>query len=132
MKGNSGWGRVIPQVVDAKGEVWTFIGPKDAWNTDDIRSQSHINFDGWRYIEIELPNNLPNGYPCPALAFWKNENGDRVVDYPVKLTKIYFEQYTHIYYVNEIVPVKDCSLTVDKIICTHDDPYKDWHLIKGW
>jgi len=132
VEGNSGWGRIIPQVTDAKGEVWTFIGPKDAWNADDIRSRSSVNFDGWKYIEMELPNTLPNRWPGPALAFWKNEKGDRVVDYPLSLTKIYVEQYTHNYYVNEIVPVPETVLTLDKFVCTYDDPYAEWHLIKGW
>jgi len=132
VKGNSGWGRIIPQVTDAKGEVWTFIGPKDAWNADDIRSQSSVNFDGWKYMEMELPNTLPNRWPGPALAFWENDKGDRVVDYPLSLTKIYIEQYTHNYYVNEIVPVPEAVLTLDRFVCTYDDPYADWHLTKGW
>lgn len=131
-KGNSGWGRIIPQLTDAKGEIWTFIGPKDAWNADDIRSQSSINFDGWKYMEMELPNTLPNLWPGPALAFWKNEKGDRVVDYPLSLTKLFIEQYTHTYYVNTILPVPAPKLTIDKIVCTYDDPYRDWHLMKGW
>jgi hypothetical protein len=132
VKGNSGWGRIIPQVTDAQGEIWTFIGPKDAWNADDIRSQSSVNFDGWKYMEMELPNSLPNGWPGPALAFWKNEKGDRVVDYPLSLTQVYVEQYTHNYYVNEVVPVPETVLVMDKFVCTYDDPYAEWHLTKGW
>jgi len=132
VNGNSGWGRVIPQLTDAKGEIWTFIGPKDAWNADDIRSQSSVNFDGWRYMELELPNNLPNGWNGPALAFWKNEKGDRIVDYPLALTKLYVEQYTHVYCVNEVLPVPDTRITIDKILCTYDDPYEDWHLARNW
>lgn len=132
VKGNSGWGRVIPQLTDAKGEIFTFIGPKDEWNSDDIRSHSSVNFDGWKYIEMELPNNLPNGFPGPALAFWKSEKGDRMVDYPLTLTKLAIEQRTHVYYVNEIIQVPDPAITIDKVLCVYDDPYKDWHLMKNW
>jgi len=132
VKGNSGWGRVIPQVTDAKGELWTFVGPKDEWNSDDVFSQSSVNFDGWKYIQIDLPGNLPNGWPGPAMAFWKNEKGDRTVDYPLRLTKLIVEQRTHVYYVNEILPVPDCSLVLDKIVCEYGDPYQQLHLTKGW
>jgi hypothetical protein len=130
-KGNSGWGRIIPQLTDAKGEVWTFIGPKDEWNSDDIRSQSSVDFDGWKYMELELPTNLPNGWPGPGMAFWKNEKGDRLVDYPLRLTKLLVEQRTHIYYVNEIVPVPEPAIAVDKIVCSHAAPYVGLHLSKG-
>jgi hypothetical protein len=132
VRGNSGWGRVIPQLRDAKGEVWTFIGSKDEWNSDDVRSQSSVNFDGWKYVEIELPANLQNLWPGPAMGFWKCERGDRVVDYPLSLTKLFIEQRTHVYYVNEVLPVPAPAIVIDKILCAYDDAYADWHLIKGW
>jgi len=70
--------------------------------------------------------------PAGAMAFWKNQRGDRVVDYPLSLTKLFVEQRTHVYCVNHIVPVGEPAITIDKILCTYDDPYRAWHLIKGW
>ena len=127
VKGHSGWGRVIPQLTDAKGELWTFVGPKDEWNSDDIYSQSSVNFDGWKYMEMPLPTNLPNGWPGPAMGFWKNEKGDRIVDYPLRLTKLIVEQRTHVYYVNEDRAGAGRHAVVGKTACSHEDPYQPWH-----
>ncbi|MCX7705108.1 MAG: hypothetical protein N2115_02465 [bacterium] len=132
VKGNSGWSRIIPQFIDAKGEVWTFIGPKDEWNSDDIHSWSSVNFDGWKYMEIELPYTYPSGVVGPANSFWKCEKGDGVVDFPLTLIKFFIEQRNHIWYVNEILPVENPEIIVGKIYISYRDPYPDLKLTKNW
>lgn len=132
IKGNSAWARVIPQFIDAKGEIWTFIGPKDEWNSDDTYSWSSVNFDGWKNLEIELPYTFPSGVPGPANSFWKCEKGDGVVDFPLALNKIFVEQRTHIWYVNEILPVENPEIILSKILVSYKDPYPDLKATKNW
>jgi hypothetical protein len=55
VKGASDWGRFIYVLKDAKGELWYSIGEKDQYNCDDVHSWSQFNFDGWRYLNFELP-----------------------------------------------------------------------------
>ena len=132
VKGNSGWGRIIPQFVDSKGEIWTFIGPKDEWNSDDIHSWSSINFDGWKYMEIELPYTFPCGSPGPSNSWWKSEKGDGIVDFPLTLTKIFIEQRTHIWYVNKILKVEKPEITLREMYISYRDPYENLKLTENW
>ncbi|MFO7904880.1 MAG: hypothetical protein R6U98_19610 [Pirellulaceae bacterium] len=75
VRGNSDWGRVIFELVDAEGEVWTHIGPKDVWNSNDMKSTSSIDFDGWRYIEVGLPSTTADGFHAAENAQWKHGTG---------------------------------------------------------
>jgi len=138
VKGNSGWGRIIFELTDAKGERWTFCGPKDEWNSDDIHSWSSVNHDGWRYMEMELPTSHPNLMRGPAQPWWKNEgapggrNADAIVDYPLTITRMIVEQRTHLWYLDRIVPGPEARIAIDDITAAYDDPWKDWHLANNW
>jgi hypothetical protein len=91
--GNSGWGRIIFELRDAKGQRWINLGaessdPSDetnAWNSDDAYGINRINFDGWRYLGFPLPGNYPGEqHPWPTTTNWR-WSGDGIVRYPLTL-----------------------------------------------
>ena len=98
--GNSGWGRISFELRDNKGERWTFAG-----GGEDIYGRSFINFDGWRWMEIDLCGHHRPDYPRPSHGNWTSEGGDGLVDYPLTLTKIIVELRDHVVYVNQLAPV---------------------------
>jgi hypothetical protein len=100
VNGNSGWGRVSFELVDAKGERWTGVG-----GSEDAYGHSFVNFDGWRWMEVELPGQFRPDYPWPYNGNWTATGGDGVVDYPLQLTRILVEARHQVVYVNSLVPV---------------------------
>ncbi len=54
VKGNSGWGRIMFEVVDAKGRVWTSTGNQyaGASNSSDPHGDSMVSFQGWQTIRF--------------------------------------------------------------------------------
>jgi len=120
-KGNSGWGRVVYEVVDAKGEIFQSVGTKDQWNCDDTHSWSYMNFDGWRYIEFPLPSHAPGDDYREQDAVWWSHSAEGIVDLPVSLSKIIVEMPTHQIYVDEIVPAKNLSIELDDLTAVYAD-----------
>ena len=119
--GHSDWGRIVYEIVDAKGERWQSVGTRDDWNCDDVHSWSYFNFDGWRYIEFPLPNNEPGDNYRSADSVWWNHNAEGVVDLPVKLTRIIIEHRTHNVYVDQLVEVPDRSVQLSTLTAVYDD-----------
>jgi len=119
--GNSGWGRIVYEVVDAKGEVYLSCGTKDDWNCDDVHSWSYFNFDGWRYVEFPLPSNSPGDDYREKDNVWWGHSAEGVVDLPLKLSKIIFEMPSHIIYVNQMLPVPKLTVEVDDLMAVYDD-----------
>jgi hypothetical protein len=144
VRGNSGWGRVLLALEDAKGEPWLSIGQPMSWNSYDIESLSYINFDGWRWIEIPLPGHYASGYHWPRYCIWRNgtaENTgakeprhgsprprDGIVDYPLTLTGLALEQRDQIVYVNEMVPASRRPIRLGAIHAVYGNPEQvgDW------
>lgn len=116
VKGNGGWGRVIFELEDARGQRWTSIGAEQAgapnpwladwltkeefaklnpksmnvcdWNSDDAWGRSAINFDGWRLVKFPLPGQYPgDGYHWPMNSQWRF-SGDGIVHYPLKFKRL--------------------------------------------
>ena len=61
VKGNGGWGRVMFELVDAEGRVWTSCGNQYAGccNSSEVRGDSYISFDGWRTLVVRAPGQFP-------------------------------------------------------------------------
>jgi hypothetical protein len=61
VKGNGGWGRVMFELVDAEGRLWTSCGNQYAGscNSSDNKGESYISFDGWRTLAIPAPGRYP-------------------------------------------------------------------------
>jgi hypothetical protein len=106
VKAAGDWGRVVYFLRDAKGEQWVSVGTRGAWNCDDLHSWTSFNFDGWRYLRMELPAN--SGYDLfreAGTTWWgPYSTGDGVVDLPLTLEKIAIERRTHVMYVNDPQP----------------------------
>jgi hypothetical protein len=61
MKGNGGWGRILFELIDAKGRVWTPCGNQyaGASNSSDNKATSWVSFEGWNTITMPLPGQYP-------------------------------------------------------------------------
>ncbi len=61
VKGNSGWARIMFELVDAKGRVWTSTGNQYAGssNAADPKGFSFVNFEGWRTMRFPLMGMYP-------------------------------------------------------------------------
>jgi hypothetical protein len=132
VNGNSGWGRLIFELVDASGQRWISIGcsmgetptrwmadwlPKEEfdklsniqvadWNTNDSEGRSFINFDGWRYIMFPLPGQYDGeGYHWPRNGYWKYDR-DGKVHYPLALTRVIVELREKVVYGKDFVEPK--------------------------
>lgn len=119
--GNSNWGRVVYEIVDAKGEIFQSIGSKDQWNCDDSHSWSYFNFDGRRYVEFPLPNHSPGDDYREQDTVWWNNSAEGIVDLPVSLSKIIVEMPTHQIYVDQIVPVKSLTVEFDDLTAVYEN-----------
>jgi hypothetical protein len=107
VKAAGDWGRVVYFLRDAKGEQWVSVGTRGAWNCDDLHSWTSFNFDGWRYLRMELPANSGYDQFREAGSTWwgpYSAGGDGVVDLPLTLEKVVVERRTHVMYVNDPQP----------------------------
>ena len=123
-KGNSGWGRIIYELVDAKGEVYLNCGAKvdtPFGTSDDMHSWSYFNFDGWRYMEFPLPANSPGDDYREKDSVWWGSSGEGVVDLPLRLSKIIIEMQTHQIYVNDVLPCHDMAVELDDLMAVYDN-----------
>jgi hypothetical protein len=110
VKGNSGWGRTTFELVDAKGERWIGAG-----GSEDSYGHGFVNFDGWRWMEVDIPGHFRRDYPWPHNGNWTARDGDSVVDYPLSLTGIIVELRDQVVYVNELVPVRDNRIRISDL-----------------
>jgi hypothetical protein len=128
VRGASDWGRVIYVLKDAVGERWTSIGTKDQFNCDDIHSWSMFCFDGWRFLEFELPGHEGwDQFRKAGTTWWRGGDGGdparlNVVDLPLTLESVIVEQRTHILYVNDVQPVATNQVALGKLYALYDDP----------
>ena len=79
LKGNGGWGRVMFELVDAKGRIWTSCGNQyvGSCNASDNRGDSFISFDGWQTMRIPLVRQYEGSDQSvmnPATPDWWPEN----------------------------------------------------------
>jgi len=118
--GNSGWGRIIYELVDARGELFLNCGAKDSWFGGDLHSWSHFNFDGWRYMEFPLPGNSPGDNYREKDSVWWGHSAEGVVDLPLRLNKIIFQMQTHQIYVNEVLPCESLTVELDDLMAVYD------------
>jgi tetratricopeptide (TPR) repeat protein len=76
VKGNGGWGRVMFEMVDAEGRIWTACGNQYAGscNASDNRGDSYVSFDGWHTMIMDMPGNFPatdlQAYRASTTHWW--------------------------------------------------------------
>ena len=121
---SSDWGRIVYCLRDAKGQRWISIGPRGAWNNDDIHSWSYFNFDGWRYLRFELPACSPYDlYREAGSTWWGNYGGGDGIPYlPLSLEKIIVERRTHAMYVNDPQPTSGNDVLLGGIFAEYEKP----------
>jgi len=120
IKGNSSWGRVVYQLRDAKGEIWTSAGTKDDWNCDDTHAWSYINFDGWRYVRFPLPGNyLWDAAREQETTWWGSRGGDGIVDLPLTLEKIFVEARNEVPVLGEMKLVPERSYKLSGLVAEY-------------
>ena len=116
VKGNSGWGRIMFEVLDAKGRKWSSNGWEEApnsWDMSDWEARTCINFDGWNLISVGLDLHHPCGYYAPDFRHWRC-HGDNSIDnqivYPLELSRLYVIMREKLVYVTDMVPAKSMSI----------------------
>ncbi|MBI4026073.1 MAG: hypothetical protein HY360_13895 [Verrucomicrobia bacterium] len=122
VKGASDWGRIVYCLRDAQGERWISVGTKDQWNCNDMHGWSMFNFDGWRYLRFEMPGHLGyDSFRRQGTTWWGAQDGDSVVDLPLKLEQIIVEQRSHILYVNDVQPAASDTVCFGKLHLEYDN-----------
>ena len=117
VKGNSGWGRVMFEVLDAKGRKWSSNGWEEApnsWDMSDWEARTCINFDGWNFISVGLDLHHPSGYYAPDFRHWRchGDNGiTNEIAYPLKFSRLYLIMREKLVYVTDMVPAN--SMTIE-------------------
>ena len=122
--GNSSWSRIVFVLEDAEGEEWAHLGAalrgRADWNTNDTESTSFVNFDGWRYMGIDLPGEYPvERYQWPRKCNWRSTGGDGLVDHPLRLKGFYVQLREKLVYVDEMVPAASRHLLLDDLTCSY-------------
>ncbi len=121
IKGNSSWGRIVYQLRDAKGEIWTSSGTKDDWNCDDTHGWSSVSFDGWRYVRFPLPGTHPyDGARELETTWWGSRGGDGIVDLPLTLDKIIVEARNEVPWLGEMKTVPVRSYKLSQLVVEYD------------
>ena len=94
VKGNSSWGRVSFEIVDAEGEKWYSSGSggnEEEGDLYDWPAKAAFNYDGWHFLQLPFTPQSPvtlNG-PCGGCWVWtRDASGNGRVDWPVKVTAV--------------------------------------------
>lgn len=120
VKGNSSWGRIIYQLRDAKGQIWTAAGTKDDWNCDDTHNWSYVNFEGWRYLRFPLPGNAPyDAARDLETTWWGSRGGDGVVALPLTVDKIIVEARNEVPVLGEMKIIPERSYKLSQLVAEY-------------
>lgn len=124
VKGASDWGRAVYFCRDAKGEQWINVGTRGAWNCDDLHSWMSFNFDGWRYLKMEMPANSGyDQYREGGSAWWgPYSSGDDNIDLPLSIEKIVVERRTHVMYVDDPQPADRSDVLLGDLYAEYERP----------
>ncbi len=120
---NSDWGRIVYVLRDAKGEKWISVGATGVWNCDDTPGASSFNFDGKRLVRFELPSNLPwDNFREMGTTWWGATGGDRIVNLPLTLEKIFVERRAKAIYVNSLEPANPSPVILGNLYAEYESP----------
>lgn len=110
VKGNSCWGRVIFEIMDAEGE--RFRGGE---GVIEPHGTSYINFDGWCFVSLPLSENSPvrDHFLHLPTRLWTGNGGNGLIDYPLRLTGLIVELKRKALDLAEMVTVEPAILLKD-------------------
>ena len=83
VRGNSSWGRIYFEILDASGRRWRSSGGYNDWPADLA-----VNFDGWRFMRFHID---PTRSPVPNLSpgfQWQSDGGGTAPVYPIRVAGI--------------------------------------------
>jgi len=106
VKGASNWGRLIYQVQDAEGNLYSSVGI-GAWDCSDWRGRTRINFDGWKFIPNRFPKDYASGHYGLDSHCWSRQ---AEMKRPVKVTRLYVIMREKLVYVTDMAPAKSMSI----------------------
>jgi len=119
VKGNSCWGRVYWEFLDAHGErYFSAADETSGWEVSDWRDRSAINFDGWNFISLEVPKRYPGGFHMPADRDWSYHGGDLdgVVQHPITVTRVVVALRDRQVYLTNLVPARSRSVRLGSLL----------------
>jgi hypothetical protein len=124
VNGNSNWGRIVFEVLDAKGRRWTSNGweeERGSWDMSDWEARTSINFDGWRFISVGLDLHYPSGYYAPDFRHWRCQGDNSITNqiaYPLKFNRLYVIMRQGLVYVTDLVSAKSMSIELKDLVCS--------------
>ena len=119
VKGNSCWGRVFREFVDARGErCFSAADETSGWGVSDWKGRAAINFDGWRFVSLRLPKRYPGGFHSPHDRNWsyRGVHADGVVQHPVTVTRVVIALRDWQVYLTDLVPACTRSIRLRDLI----------------
>ena len=111
VRGNSSWGRVMWELVDAKGTHWLSCG-RGGWGCDmlDWEGRVSINFDGWNFLQMSLPRHPEQGPEGWMFPQWLNSGGDLHLNPPLRLSGVAVLLYRKAPCLDQLEPVENLSV----------------------
>ena len=108
-KGNSSWGKVRFEIVDAEGETWYSSGSGGyGCSVYDWPCKMALNYDGWHFLAFPLVRESPVKIYGPGENEyqWQRDGvrGNGVIDFPAKVTKITVVHRPHVLNLLEMRP----------------------------
>jgi len=119
VKGNSCWGRVYWEFTDARGESYFSASDETSgWDVSDWKGRTAINFDGWRFVSLDIPKRYPGGFHGPTDRDWSYNGGDQdgIVQHPITLTRVVVALRDSQVYVTDMVPSQNRSIRLGSIL----------------
>ena len=117
LRGNSCWGAVGCEFVDAKGERYATVNELH-WDRNRWHDSTGINFDGWCFISFGLPRRGPGGQPGRYDHNWRHSGGDNdgVPQFPITVTRVAVALRDWQVYVTAMVPSQSRSIRLGSIL----------------
>ena len=110
VKGNSCWGRVMFEIMDAEGE--RFRGGQYKY---EPRGTSYIDFDGWCFVALPLSDESPvrSRYYYAPSRLWTSNGGNGEIDFPIRVTGLAVTLKRKALDLAEMAPVEPAILLKD-------------------
>ncbi len=124
VNGNSDWGRIYFEFIDALGQRWISNRSEGAdWDISDWEGETSINHDGWRLVSLPLPACYASGFYKPSMRHWRciGKDGETLEGqipgpaWPIALSRLYVLMREKLVYVTEMTPPASPSIELRDI-----------------
>lgn len=126
VKGNSCWGGVDFEFMDAKGAVYKT--KHQFWDFNKFFYKLAINFDGWCFISQDLPVRITDEFRNPDISLlqyqrninkgWAQTGGDKdgIVQFPITVTRVAVAMRDWQVYVTDMIPSQTRSIRLGGLL----------------